>query len=145
MRLWSLHPKYLDSKGLVAAWREALLASAVLQNLTKGYRNHPQLNRFKESVAPVIAIAIFLKEIYIESKQRGYNFNASKIPKVNSIIKLQVTNGQLKYEWDLLRTKLAKRDPEKLSQIKEIDFPEPHPLFEVVNGKIEKWEKVKEM
>jgi len=44
MRIWSLHPKYLDSKGMVALWREALLAKQVLLNKTKGYKNHPQLN-----------------------------------------------------------------------------------------------------
>jgi hypothetical protein len=31
MRLWSLHPEYLDANGLVALWREALLAQAFLQ------------------------------------------------------------------------------------------------------------------
>jgi len=25
MRLWTLHPKYLDARGLVALWREGLL------------------------------------------------------------------------------------------------------------------------
>ncbi|HKX52383.1 MAG TPA: pyrimidine dimer DNA glycosylase/endonuclease V [Nitrosospira sp.] len=37
MRLWTLHPRYLDTKGLVAAWREALLAQKVLSGLTSGY------------------------------------------------------------------------------------------------------------
>ena len=31
MRLWSLHPCYLDPAGLVAVWREGLLARAVLR------------------------------------------------------------------------------------------------------------------
>ena len=43
MRLWSIHPRYLDSMGLVALWREALLAQAVLRGETKGYKFHPQL------------------------------------------------------------------------------------------------------
>ncbi|MGP9584395.1 pyrimidine dimer DNA glycosylase/endonuclease V, partial [Micrococcaceae sp. AOP34-BR2-30] len=30
MRLWSLHPEVLDRQGLIAGWREALLAQAVL-------------------------------------------------------------------------------------------------------------------
>ena len=38
MRLWSIHPKYLGTKGLVALWREALLAQKVLQGNTKGYK-----------------------------------------------------------------------------------------------------------
>ena len=29
MRLWSLHPRYLDRQGLTALWREGLLARAV--------------------------------------------------------------------------------------------------------------------
>ena len=49
MRLWSLHPKYLDIKGLVACWREGLLARKVLLDQTKGYKNHPQLIRFNRS------------------------------------------------------------------------------------------------
>ncbi|MGP1680491.1 MAG: pyrimidine dimer DNA glycosylase/endonuclease V [Giesbergeria sp.] len=36
MRLWSLHPQYLDSKALVALRREGLLAQAVLAGLTRG-------------------------------------------------------------------------------------------------------------
>ncbi len=34
MRLWTLHPKYLDPRGLVALWREALFAQAVLRGWT---------------------------------------------------------------------------------------------------------------
>ena len=142
MRLWSLHPKYFDVKGLLAAWREALLASAVLQNQTKGYRNHPQLNRFKESADPISAIALFLQEIHKESKQRSYNFDASKIPNIKSNIKLQVSKEQLLYEWNFLKAKLAKRDPHKLAEINSSDYPQANPLFEVIDGKIADWEKI---
>jgi len=31
MRLWTIHPKYLDRQGLLALWREALLAQKVLR------------------------------------------------------------------------------------------------------------------
>ena len=41
MRLWSLHPAHLDRQGLIACWREALLAQKVLAGLTTGYRSHP--------------------------------------------------------------------------------------------------------
>jgi len=47
LRLWSIHPKYLDYKGLVAVWREGLLAKRVLMGETKEYRDHPQLLRLK--------------------------------------------------------------------------------------------------
>ena len=58
MRIWSLHPRYLDAKGLVAVWRETLLAKHVLEGKTKGYKNHPQLNRFRE-VKNIDTIKIF--------------------------------------------------------------------------------------
>jgi hypothetical protein len=60
MRLWTLHPQYLDSKGLVAAWREGLLAQKVLAGKTRGYRHHPQLKRFQAQSQPLAAIAAFL-------------------------------------------------------------------------------------
>jgi len=70
MRIWSLHPKYLDSKGLVALWRETLLAKHVLEGKTKGYKNHPQLNRFKAMKKPVEVINQYLSEIFIEAINR---------------------------------------------------------------------------
>ena len=68
MRIWSLHPKYLDTKGLVALWRETLLAKQVLQNKTKGYRNHPQLNRFKNHSEPLEAINYYLSIVFKEAE-----------------------------------------------------------------------------
>ena len=41
-------------QGLVALWREALLARAVLRGKTRGYRHHPQLHRFRASATPVV-------------------------------------------------------------------------------------------
>jgi len=72
MRLWSLHPRYLDTQGLVALWREALLARAVLRGETKGYRNHPQLDRFRSHAASVSAINTYLARVYDEAVARGY-------------------------------------------------------------------------
>jgi hypothetical protein len=57
MRLWSLHPCYLDRQGLLALWREALLAQKMLQGQTRGYRFHPQLERFRAQSDPSAAIA----------------------------------------------------------------------------------------
>ena len=74
MRLWSLHPRYLDAKGLVALWREALLAQKVLQGNTKGYRNHPQLSRFKQQIDPLAAVAAYLCEVQREAARRGYHY-----------------------------------------------------------------------
>jgi hypothetical protein len=141
MRLWSIHPRYLDSKGLVALWREALLAQAVLAGETKGYRNHPQLERFKASANPASFIAAYLKEVHLESLQRGYHFDESKIGDRVPLGLLTVTEGQIEFEWSHLRAKLKTRDPERCRQ-NEIIKPLPHPLFRVVKGGIASWEVV---
>ena len=97
MRIWSLHPKYLDVKGLVALWRETLLAKHVLEGKTKGYRNHPQLDRFKKSKSPLNAINQYLSEVYKEATNRGYNFDVTKFNPVEKPLKMTVTAGQLNY------------------------------------------------
>lgn len=79
MRLWSIHPKYLDSKGLVALWREDLFAQAVLFGHTKGYKKHPQLIRFKNTSDQSAAIASYLRSVVEEADNRGYSFDRSKI------------------------------------------------------------------
>ena len=142
MRIWSLHPKYLDAKGLVALWRETLLAQKVLQGKTKGYKNHPQLERFKRQVDPIAAIATYLEVISQEAAQRGYAFDASKIDSRRMRGRIQVTHGQLVYEWEHLRDKLSKRDSQKLAAIQNILAPEPHPLFTMTDGDVEAWERI---
>lgn len=140
MRIWSLHPQYLDAKGLVALWRETLLAKNVLLGLTKGYKNHPQLNRFKETADPVAAINQYLGEVYAEALRRGYNFNKEKFDAshVPSIIK--VTCGQVAYERQHLLKKLLVRDRARYETFFQDDTTELHPLFEMTEGGIEDWE-----
>lgn len=143
MRLWSLHPRYLDVKGLVACWREGLLAKKCLEGLTKGYKNHPQLSRFKSSKVPIQYINKYLSSLILEASKRGYKFNQSKIQLDNQEIpKLKVTFGQIAYEWQHLLNKLEKRDLSKLSEVKDCTCIEPHPLFEIKPGEIEFWEKI---
>jgi hypothetical protein len=144
MRLWTLHPKYLDGKGLVALWREALLAQKVLQGKTKGYRSHPQLKRFRAHLQPVAAVASYLKAVYEEACRRGYNFDGGKISPGRTKFQLKESNGQLLYEWEHLRRKLQQRDPEIFAMHKNIRQPQPHPLFRISRGKISEWEKVDE-
>src|SRR5699024_6158179 len=98
VRLWSLHPKYLDAKGLVALWREALLAKNVLEGKTTGYRSHPQLHRFRRSVLPIDGINQYLSEVYQESLIRGYKFDREKIDWNFTTTMLPVTSGQMQYE-----------------------------------------------
>ena len=144
MRLWTIHPQYLDTKGLLAAWREGLLAQKVLQNKTKGYRNHPQLRRFKSSPDPVGAIASYLRAIYSEALNRGYKFNEGKIASAGFGGQIACTRGQLLYEWNHLKRKLSLRDASRFSRIEGIEEPEPHPVFYIVEGEIEDWEVVGE-
>jgi hypothetical protein len=141
MRLWTVHPQYLDPQGLVAAWREGLLAQKVLAGLTKGYRRHPQLIRFQEQINPTAAIASFLAGLADEAERRGYRFDVSKISTERFTGKISETDGQLLYEWNHLRLKLGTRAPHLAVRIQTIDSPEPHPLFQIVRGSVRDWEK----
>lgn len=142
MRLWTLHPKYLDARGLVALWREGLLAQAVLNGQTRGYTRHPQLVRFQESTSPSAAIAEYLRVVHAESVRRGYQFDASKISPGKKVKLIEVTRGQLHYEWKHLRAKVQRRDPKWWEHIQSVIRPAPHPLFRVVPGPIADWEVV---
>jgi hypothetical protein len=140
MRLWSLHPRYLDAKGLVALWREGLLAQKVLAGATRGYRHHPQLSRFRDQADAQGAIAVYLHEVQCEAVRRGYHFNAAQIGLCAEGVSIPVTCGQMDYELAHLRAKLALRDPAAFQRIAAIKEPEPHPLFNVEVGDIESWE-----
>lgn len=144
MRLWSLDPKYLDRQGLLAVWREALLAKKVLAGKTKGYKNHPQLNRFKAEKEGREALNHYLLGIWQEARQRGYRFDQRKIGPLKSLKKrIKVNSGQLKYEWRHLLGKLEQRDKQRFSTLKDIPRPKAHNLFRIINGGIERWEKIK--
>lgn len=143
MRLWSIHPKYLDTKGLLGLWREGLLAQKCLLGLTKGYVNHPQLIRFKQTSNPSLYIGTYLYYVYLEGIRRGYRFNLSKIKTYDlTLEKIPVTVGQLRYEYQHLLNKLKTRSKTHYELIKDLKEIEPHPLFKTVPGEIEPWEKV---
>jgi hypothetical protein len=142
MRLWSLHPKYLDQKGLVALWREALLAKAVLEGKTKGYKKHPQLDRFKASKKPLAAINSYLKTVYNEACGRGYCFDGSKIQKHLKKIRIPVSSGQISFEALHLGRKLNKRDRLRAKILKACCTVEINPIFRERRGGVESWEKI---
>ncbi len=142
MRLWSIHPDYLDTRGLVALWREGLLAQNVLLGKTRGYKNHPQLNRFMNARDPVAAIASYLTSVADEADRRGYHFNRRKILNKRMKGKMLVTSGQVKYEFDHLLRKLRKRRPDLYRQLKTVNRIKVHPLFGKVTGNVEDWEKI---
>lgn len=144
MRLWSLHPRYLDTKGLLACWRETLLAQKVLDGGTAGYRNHPQLVRFRATTDPLATVGIYLGHLALEADARGYNFNRGLIlrpPAEGEEALLAVTVGQVAYEREHLLAKLAVRDPQRREQLDAEDPPAVHPLFVAVPGDIESWER----
>ncbi len=141
MRLWSLHPRYLDAKGLVALWREALLAQKVLRGKTRGYRFHPQLSRFREHSSPVAAIAAYLNAIADEAANRGYHFDRQRIARARRTLKISVTDGQLRYELRHLRRKLRVRDAQRLKLLPRLTEIKPHPLLRVITGAVETWER----
>lgn len=140
MRLWTLHPKYLDPRGLVALWREALLAQAVLRGRTRGYRHHPQLARFRAASYPVRAIAAYLRAVHAEAERRGYRFDAGKIARTGRVARIATARGQLDYEWKHLRKKLRRRAPAWHAPFKSLSRPDAHPLFRIVPGGVESWE-----
>ena len=133
---------YLDTKWLVALWRETLLAKHVLEGKTKGYKNHPQLSRFKKLNKPINAINYYLANIYTEAVNRGYNFSKEKIDWTFKKCSIYVTQGQLDYETTHLLNKLKNRDNKKYSEVKSVKKLQAHPLFKVKEGDIEDWEIV---
>ena len=138
MRLWSVHPQLLDSKGLVALWREGLLARKVLLGETKGYKHHPQLHRFQSAEsADVKRVDMYLHVVVDEADRRNYNFNRSKLGVRTDLECIEVTIGQLAFEFEHLRDKVLRRTGVLLnpSTIKH------HPMFVVVQGPKAKWER----
>lgn len=181
MRLWSIHSKYLDRAGLIAVWREGLLAQKVLLQgeyktchhcegclgygeycpeckgagkIRTPYWNHPQLDRFKKCVKPIEVIGHYLISIYEEGRLRNYRFEFEKIIHRAGIRHYTptVTKGQLIYELAHLQRKLETRDKimynKNWKRVETEDYLweghiEPHPLFKVIEGKIESWERIK--
>ena len=141
MRLWTLHPRYLDPQGLVAAWREALLAQKVLRGATRGYRHHPQLGRFRAAPDPLAAIARFLLALAAEAQRRGYRFDVRKIAGPGGAPQIRETRGQLDCEWAHLQRKLNARAPALARQWRGVVKPQAHPLFRIMAGGVRAWEK----
>jgi hypothetical protein len=142
MRLWTIHPRYLDPQGLVALWREALLAKAVLRGQTRGYKHHPQLSRFRAHVAPRSAINAYLAAVHAEATARGYTFDHSKVGPVRRVAPIAATSGQVAYEWKHLMRKLAKRNRPLHSRWRGARRADCHPLFQRIRGPVADWERL---
>jgi hypothetical protein len=141
VRLWTLHPRYLDAKGLVALWREGLLARAVLRGETRGYTRHPQLERFRAHAVPVAVIDRYLDAVCGEAEARGYRFDRGKLGAIRPGLRLPASDGQLAYEWSHLLAKLQVRDPGRHAAWRNVHPPDPHPLFDLSPGPIASWER----
>lgn len=140
MRLWTVHPGFLDPPGLTALWREALLAREVLLGRTRGYRHHPQLERFRAHADPVAAINRYLRDVYDEASRRGYAFGWRKLARRQTAVRLPETRGQLEHEWRHLLRKLRLRAPALHRKLKTTT-PAAHPLFRLVAGGVRAWER----
>lgn len=141
MRLWSLHPDHLDRQGLVALWREALLAQAVLAGRTRGYTRHPQLERFRGCPSPTGALAAYLDVVREEATARGYRFDPSRVDDVERWPgPIPVTTGQLALERTHLLAKLEARSPDDLQRQRGLPT-RAHPIFTVVEGPVADWER----
>jgi hypothetical protein len=141
MRLWTIHPRYLDPQGLVALWREALLAKAVLRGETRGYKHHPQLARFRAHASPRSAINAYLAAVHAEAAARGYDFNRRKIGPVRRVAPIAATSGQLAHEWKHLMKKLAVRNRPLHARWRGARRADVHPLFRRVRGPVADWER----
>lgn len=142
VRLWSLHPRYLDRQGLVALWREALLCQAVLAGETRGYRSHPQLIRFRSHATPLGAIGAYLAGVLAEASSRGYSFDERRIRQSGRCGRIAVSQGQVRLEWERLLSKLAVRSRDLAEKWVGVSFPDCHPLFRVRPGGAEAWERL---
>lgn len=141
MRIWSLHPAHLDRAALVACWRETLLAQAVLAGRTKGYTRHPQLERFRTQSDPLGSVGAYLSAVADEADARGYRFDRTRILKPGpASVRIPVTDGQLALEWQHLGAKLDQRSPADAVRWRAAT-PSAHPLFRVVPGPVEAWER----
>jgi hypothetical protein len=132
---------YLDARGLVALWREGLLAKRVLSGRTRGYRHHPQLDRFRRHPRPQAAIDAYLSAVLAEARRRGYRFDEAKLDGHRLRRPMPETRGQLLYEWAHLLKKLRLRDPARFQALRRLAAPKPHPAFRIVAGDVRPWER----
>lgn len=145
MRIWSMHPRYLDRQGLLAMWRESLLALKVLRGETKGYRNHPQLQRWREQPVPLSSLGHHLGFLVDEADARGYHFDRTKLPPApdEAPALVPVTTGQLAYEREHLARKLTVRTPDRLATLDPIESLDVNPALVLVEGPIASWEVIR--
>lgn len=76
-----------------------------------------------------------------EATARGYAFDRSKVGAVHKVALINVTRGQLEYEWEHLLRKLAVSNPAGHRKWHVVRKPECHPLFRLRPGGVASWER----
>lgn len=146
VRMWSVHPRYLDRQGLTSGWREGLLAQAVLAGRTAGYTQHPQMNRFRATSDPLGAIGAYLAAMHADAVERGYRYDAALIEHPPTADEwwgaIEVTDDQVAWEWAHLLAKLQGRSPDVARRWAGLGAGQValHPLFVRVPGPVADWE-----
>jgi hypothetical protein len=157
VRLWSIHPEYLDRMGLLGLWREALLAQQVLHGETENYKNHSHMQRFyalpKEDAMQYMSDYLFF--VWQEGKLRGYKLNVNHIkdPRNGGSLSgsprklFTVSSGQLALEYQILCMRTRNRDHKHFLGLEDkypshrMWVPKPNPVFTLIHGRKEEWEK----
>jgi hypothetical protein len=139
MRIWTVHPRYLDVKGFVALWRETLLGMETLKKHVKcqhyiPWYKHPQLAPFKAQSDPILYISNYLYLVLEESRRRNYNFDGSKldaIPYCENLPLIKASREVLVHEWLVCLGRYRVRSPKWFEEVKDISPLEvdPHPLY----------------
>ena len=149
MRIWTLHPRFLDRQGLLGQWREALQAKNALldPHHSSNVCHERQLRRFKAAkIQALSCMGVYLHAVADEMILRGYKPNVSLIPYyVGTPSLIPVTQGQVNFEIAHLMAKLTERDPSRLlplSKIRVLMSNQLNPIFKEVGGDIESWEKI---
>jgi hypothetical protein len=130
MRVWTIHPKYLDDKGLGGVWMDALLVQKLVHGGECGnYRKHPQCQRWLKGPMERYLLSIYLIEVWLEAKMRGFDYKHEKITMVdapnsasNQPSRMLVDAEEVKVEKDLLVTKLRDRGEDQRALDLEMDY-----------------------
>jgi hypothetical protein len=141
MRIWSIHPKYLDSKELLNLWNETIQAKNEFLTKFSGHFSNKQLERFLDLKNPLEAINSYMSSIYREAVKRDFSVDDSFMDwDFDDSIQIPVTAGQISHEISKLKSRLRERDEKKLQKLNGRTFLELHPIFYSVPGTIEEWE-----
>lgn len=156
MRLWSFHPSYLDNIGLARLYNEGIGGIRAIRGEQKMHLNHPQLTRFKVCCDnhTYIILSAYLRVVHNELELRGmvndgkfkhdlllnYLFQNTK-DLFNITVNSSQINGEIVHFINKTKTQKGRYINDNLKQAIAAKNILPHPLFTVVPGPVESWEK----